>query len=64
MNGIPSLINEVLAALGHAPHLFTDPIFLIRLAETAVEVATAPDDETRRGIAQAGILRLEREFAK
>lgn len=62
MNSIPDLINEVLHALGHSQAIFTDPMFLIRLAETAVEVATAPDDETRRGIVQASVLRLESEF--
>ncbi|GAA4015781.1 hypothetical protein GCM10022631_30040 [Deinococcus rubellus] len=59
-----TLGNEVLHAFVAAPHLFTDPMFLARYALIAVEVATAPDDETRRGFIQAGVIQLQKEFAQ
>ncbi|AZI44360.1 hypothetical protein EHF33_15880 [Deinococcus psychrotolerans] len=54
--------NDVLSAFSHAQHVFTDPIFLARFALSAIEVAAAPDDESKRGAAQGAVLRLQREF--
>ena len=59
-----SLANEVLHAFTAAPHVLSDPMFLARYALIAVEIASAPDDETRRGLAQAGLILLQKEFLK
>lgn len=59
--------NEVFSALGHAEQVFHDPMFLARFASLAAlvagELATAHDDETRRGICQVAALQLTHEFA-
>lgn len=59
-----TLGNEVLHAFVAAPHVLSNPMFFARYALIAVEIAAAPDDETRRGISQVAVLALSREFLK
>ena len=54
--------NSVTHAFVNAPHVLTDPMFIARLVLAGAAVAAAKDDEDRRGIVQAEILKLEREF--
>jgi hypothetical protein len=60
--GVPDLISEVLHAFRHAPEVFTDPRFLAGLVKSGIDVALAPDDETRRETVQVCAARLMREF--
>lgn len=60
--GVPDLISEVLAAFKHAPEVFTDPKFLFALVKSGVDVAAAPDEESRREVVQVCLARIQREF--
>lgn len=61
--GVPDLISEVLKAFKHAPEVFANPKFLLSLVRSGVEVAAAPDDESRREIIQIQLTRITREFS-
>lgn len=61
--GVPDLIKEVLAAFAHAPAVVQDPKFLLSMVKSGVEVAAAPDDETRREVIQIAVARITREFS-
>lgn len=54
--------NGVTRAFVNAPHVLADPMFIARLVLAGAAVAAAQGDEDRRGIVQAEILKLEREF--
>lgn len=61
--GVPQLIQEVLAAFAHAPAVVSSPKFLLGMVRAGVDVAAAPDDESRREAIQISVVRLQREFA-
>lgn len=60
--GVPDLISDLLSAFRHAPEVFSDPRFLLNLVGVAVDVAAAPDDETRREAIQIAVAKTLREF--
>ncbi|MFK7601907.1 hypothetical protein ACI3L1_06810 [Deinococcus sp. SM5_A1] len=61
--GVPDLVKEVLAAFTHAPAVVSDPKFLVSLVKGGIDVAAAPDDESRREVIQIQVARITREFA-
>lgn len=60
--GVPDLIAELLSAFRHAPEVFSDPRFLLSLVGMGIDVAAAPDDETRREVIQIAVAKTLREF--
>ncbi|GGO22325.1 hypothetical protein [Deinococcus humi] len=61
--GVPDLIKEVVTSFKKAPEVFSNPKFLLSLVKSVVEVAAAPDDESRRKVIQIQIARIQKEFA-